>query len=207
MHRFRLMVCLLLVTILGFTGAVQAQTQLKITLKNNNQTEQLAQEELERLLKTYDLSPYFFTSEVVIERFVVPHSHPVLTLNTRDVGRPLLLLTTFLHEQIHRSLSDWPDRARATEKAIEELNGVFPNVPVGRPYGAKDQNSTYLHLIVCWLELQALESYIGDPAARRVLVSETHYRWIYATVLSNVGEKVGEIARKHGLDQHPSLTD
>lgn len=207
MFRYGLRVFISLVTILGFAGALQAQAQLKITLKNNNQAEQLAQEELERLLKTYDLSPYFFTKEIVIESRVVPHSHPVLTLNTRDVGRPLELLTTFLHEQIHRSLSDWPERVQVTEKAIEELKGVFPNVPVGRPYGAKNQNSTYLHLIVCWLELQALQSYIGGPAARRVLVSETHYRWIYATVLSNVGEKVGDIVRKHGLDQHPALSD
>ncbi len=80
-------------------------------------------------------------------------------------------------------------------------------VPQGRPYGARSASSTYLHLIVCYLELEALKSFLGERPARRVLATQTHYVWIYATVLSNVGETVGEIVRKHHLDQYPSLSD
>ena len=36
-----------------------------------------------RLLRTYDLSPWFFTNVIVIDEKAVPHSHPVLTLYTR----------------------------------------------------------------------------------------------------------------------------
>lgn len=197
---------LCLILLFAWVPSWAQQSGLEIELKNNTRAERLAKEELERLLKTHDLSPWFFTSKLVIDQEDTPHSHPILTLHTRHIGDPLRLLTTFLHEQIHRSLTDWPERREARDKALEELQVLFPTVPQGRPYGARDTQSTYLHLVVCYLELEALTGYIGRPAARRVLDSQTHYKWIYATVLSNAGEKVAEVVRQHGLHEYPSLS-
>ncbi len=194
-------------SILVLVCSVGAQEPLKITLKHDSQRERETKAQLERLLQQYDLTAWLFTREVLIDEQNTPHSHPVLTLHTRHFGDDQRLLTTFIHEQIHRSLTDWPERRDARDKTIEELKALFPVVPQGRPYGARSASSTYLHLIVCYLELEALKSFLGERPARRVLATQTHYVWIYATVLSNVGETVGEIVRKHHLDQYPSLSD
>jgi hypothetical protein len=42
---------------------------------------------LERLLKQYDLSKWIFTRKVIIDQGEIPHSHPVLTLHTRHLGK------------------------------------------------------------------------------------------------------------------------
>ena len=198
---------LLIIASVWLPGVARGQSPLEITLKNGTELEKESRAQLLRLMEQYDLSPWLFTRKIEIESRVVPHSHPVLTLNTRSLDDDQDLLSTFLHEQIHRSLSDWEERHLATEAAIEELKKMFPVVPHGRPYGAKDVHSTYLHLIVCYLEREALASYLGERQARRVLAEQTHYVWIYATVLSDVTEKVGEVVRKHGLDQYPALSD
>ena len=72
--------------------AAQAQDKIEISLKNNSQSEIQTKEQLQRLLKTYDLSKWIFTKSVVIEENVIPHSHPVLTLSTRHIKDDELLL-------------------------------------------------------------------------------------------------------------------
>ncbi len=42
--------------------------------------EAATRDQLQRLLKTYDLSPWFFTKALVIDEKAIPFSHPVLTL-------------------------------------------------------------------------------------------------------------------------------
>jgi hypothetical protein len=53
---------------------------------------------LEEILKTYPCP--IFTDRVLIEKGSIPHSHPILTLNTRNLD-PLLIAETFVHEQFH----------------------------------------------------------------------------------------------------------
>src|SRR5687768_11798227 len=82
--------------------SVAAQSGLKITLANSTPAEQQTRDQLERLLKTYDLSKWIITRSVMIdEKTAIPHSHPVLTLNTRHVKDDELMLSTFVHEQMH----------------------------------------------------------------------------------------------------------
>lgn len=207
MNRLVFPVLLLLGAGLGLTGAQQASHPLEITLKNDSERERQTQARLEALLAQYDLSPWFFTEKMIIDENDTPHSHPVLTIHTRHLGDDNALLTTFIHEQIHRSLSDWEERRLATRAAIEELKTLFPSVPDGYPYGGRDNRSTYLHLIVCRLELKALQSYIEERPARRTLFNQTHYRWIYSTVLSNVAGMIDEVIERHGLDHYPTLSD
>lgn len=127
-----------------------------------------------------------FTDKVHIDKTTIPHSHPILTLHVRH-GRKSqkdMLLSTYLHEQIH-----WftDEKIESTKVAIAKLKLAFPNVPVGYPEGARDEYSTYLHLVVCYLELEALSDYLSESRVNRVLKfwQNDHYRWVYLQVESH----------------------
>ena len=151
---------------------------------------------LEGLVKKYDLSPYFFTTKIQIEQFAVPHDYPILTLNTRHNDDPDFLLSTFLHEEIHHFVNG-PNKGK-TQGAIKELHKKFLHVPIGGVEGGNDEDSTYLHLIVCWLELQADKKYLGDSRAYEVIRKTDHYTWIYKQVLDQE-KNIGSLIERHGL--------
>jgi hypothetical protein len=133
------------------------------------------------LLKNHDLEKWVVTNKLLIETGSTPHSHPVLTLNTRYVDDDGAALAVFLHEQIHWILSRSEERLN---EAILELEELFPRVPTKPPRGASGKHSTYLHLIVNLMEFQALKEIVGPIEARSIIEKEgeTHYSWIYKTV-------------------------
>lgn len=129
-----------------------AQAEVRIQTKNNTNAELQTKGQLQRLLKEYDVLAWIFTREVVIEENVIPHSHPILTLSTRYLKDDALLLSTFVHEQIHWFLEK---NKKEMEEAVKDSKVLFPKVPVGGSEGAIDEYSTYVHLIVCHLEYRA----------------------------------------------------
>jgi hypothetical protein len=170
---------------------------LSIRLHRGTPLEERGGEQLRRLLHTHDLRKWLFTRDVLIQSGVIPHSHPVLTLNTRYLDDDTAQLATFVHEQIHWFLTDHVGHAR-TNAAVSELHRFYPQAPTAPPEGARDAWSTYLHLIVCTLELQALTELLGEPSARQQLARWTHYTWVYQTVLMDT-EKLTELVRRHGM--------
>ena len=128
---------------------------------------------------------------------MIPHSHPVLTLNTRYLDDDTAQLATFVHEQLHWFLTDHIERGK-TNAALTELRARYPTVPTTPPEGAMGERSTYLHLIVCHLELQAVTALLGEQSARQQLERWTHYTWVYRTVLTET-ERIGELLRTHGV--------
>lgn len=161
---------------------------ISISLANGSEPEVKTRERLLALLERYDLSKWEFTCQVCIDgKARIPYSHPVLTLNTRHVNDDAMLLATYLHEQLH-----WFVSGPSWNAAIKELRGLYPSVPVGGSEGARNQYSTYLHLIVCYLEYKALIELLGADEARRVLERKGHYKWIYASILRDY-ERIGEI--------------
>jgi hypothetical protein len=168
---------------------------VRIELANDSKRERATQDQLLTLLQRHNLERWQCTDVVRIEQGVVPHSHPVLTLNTYLLGDDARLLATYLHEQLHWFSTQHQD---ATELAIDELRRVYPVVPVGLPEGAKSEFSSYLHLVICWLEHAALAELLGPIEARRVVESWSHYTWIYATVLRDIGT-IGDIVQRHSL--------
>lgn len=179
--------------ILLFVTSGYAQHGLQISLKNNTDKELQSKNQLERILNKYNLSKWLFTKKVLIdEKTSIPHSHPVLTLNTSptdDFG----LLATFVHEQIHWFEESKPQQR---DRAIEELKTIYPDAPGGPPEGARDKYSTYLHLMVCYLEYEAMIELVGKEKAIEVIKSKHYYRWIYRTVLSD-GPKIKAVLDKH----------
>jgi hypothetical protein len=152
---------------------------LEITLGSGSELESQARDQLLRLLAQFDLDPWRFTDKVRIETGAFPHSHPVLTLNTRYVGRDHLALSTYVHEQIHWWVAS---RDQQREAAIAEARERWPEVPV-LPEGARSAYSTYLHLAVCSLEYRALAELLGEATARDILANVPYYTWIYRVIL------------------------
>jgi hypothetical protein len=181
---------------------IMAQTtpaQFEITLKHNDQWERQTEQQLRRILSAYDASNWIFTRKIIIESGfnVIPHSHPVLTLHTRHLKDDELLLSTFVHEQLHWYLEEKP---KETDEACKELRSVFPKAPVGSPEGGHDEESTYLHILICYLEYQAIKGLLGELKAKQVMNfwATDHYRWIYKTVLERERE-IDSLMRKHKL--------
>jgi hypothetical protein len=155
---------------------------MTITLKNHTPAEVAAQAQLERIVAEFPISRWLTTRQILIEQDAIPHSHPVLTLNAHQLENDTIQVGNLLHEEFH-----WIEEARPgpRDQAIAALRELYPQAPVGGSEGARDAYSTYLHLIVCDMEYQALTLLVGEPAARRVLMAKPYYRWIYARVLQD----------------------
>ena len=178
------------------SGPMNARRTLVIELANGTKLEKVGEVQLRRLLQNFDLLPVMFTDRVRIESYVIPHSHPVLTLNTRYINDDDSQLATFIHEQLH-----WFESSRESnvEAAIEELRKRYRCVPEADAGGAQDEYNTYLHLVVCRLEARLLSLFIGEDRAAAVLASYHHYRWVY----DRCGEDAVELdalTAKHGLE-------
>ena len=158
------------------------------------------------LRQRYDLARYEYTRAVRVAPNAIPHSHPVLTLNTRVQDEAELLLV-YLHEQMHWYLT-WfshahPDPWRAA-RAI--LTDRYPSLPTTFPEGAHTRDSSQLHLMVNWLELEAGAVFLGRPKAVAIAEANFVYRGIYRIVLSDWGA-LSDLYREYGLSPIRPATD
>jgi hypothetical protein len=172
-----------------------ASPPLEVTLKHKSAEEFATREQLERVRQGIPAS-WYFTRAVEIDEAAIPHSHPVLTLHTRHLKDDDLLLSSFIHEQLHWFLS----MQKETEAAKVELRQLFPKIPVGFPDGADSEDSGYLHLLVNYLEWRADEQVIGELRARQIMEFWTHdhYRSLYQMVLDH-SRDIGRIVIAHHL--------
>jgi hypothetical protein len=196
----KLLLCLTFGSLLCAPAWAQGGREpVEISVKHpGDKNELLARDQLRRLLSQHDVSKWLFTKKVVIDRDAgIPHSHPVLTLDTGGLKDDELVLSTFVHEQIHWHLEE---KAEQTKRAMTELKGLYPDAPAGPPDGARDLESTYRHLIVCYLEYQAGRELLGELRGRQVIEfwATHHYRWVYRRVLDDE-RKIGGVVRKHRL--------
>lgn len=169
---------------------------IAITLATESTAEQRTRDQLLAMLARHDLTKWCVTEQLVIAEGVIPHSHPVLTLNTRHQDNALLL-DQYLHEQLHWFLSA---RRDSTLAAVAECQHLYPGMPIDPPRGAGSASSTYLHVILCYLEYIALTEVLGSDEALRVMtwLAQDHYTTIYQTVLHD-GLSLQELIERHGL--------
>ena len=125
---------------------------IQITSKNQSERELEVVQILNDLLQKYKFP--IFTNQVEVESKVIPHSHPVLTLNT-STKDPLLLLQTLIHEQLHWFVTDHPKKVETIEylKKHYEDNGEC-NV------SGKHPDSFWEHIIVCFNTLVVLKTIV-----------------------------------------------
>lgn len=170
-----------------------------VTTKRGAVAEEATAQLLREVLEQHDASPWQFTDRVVIDERAIPHSHPVLTLSTRFLLRtPDGVLASYLHEQIHWQLVAQRRQVRAARR---DLKALFPTVPNRAGGGAKTRRSTYLHLLVNWLEVNALTQLAGDDVGESFLdvtVDGPVYGWVYRQVRDRRPE-LGKIITEHEL--------
>jgi len=178
-------------------SASGATPEIEISLAHGTTAEAQTRDQLRRLLKEYDLSDWLWTRSILIDKDAIPHSHPVLTLHTRHLNDDTLLLSTFVHEEYH-----WFETAhpRETSAAIAELKTKYPRLPLGGQDGASDEESSWLHVIVCYAEWQKMKALVGAEWAHQIMEfwAGDHYRGIYRLVLDNE-LAVGDVINRHQL--------
>ncbi|MFG6487535.1 hypothetical protein ACG04R_12705 [Roseateles sp. BYS78W] len=171
--------------------------ELSLRTAHDSEAEKQTVAQLQRLLQAHDLSRWTVTRDIVVDQDEIPHSHPVLTLHTRHLRDDELLLSTYVHEQMHWFLAAHPEQTAAATAALRRL---FPKIPVGYPDGSDSADGNYEHLLVVYLEYRADQRLLGELKAREVMQfwADDHYRWIYRQVLREP-EKIGAVVKKNGL--------
>jgi len=158
---------------------------ITIALVNNTEREAQTRDQLLRLLDQYDLTGWQFTDHVQIAQGVMPHSHPVLTLNTRELADDHGLLAVYLHEQAHwYTLTRPPGQA----EVLAAMRARYPDLPVALPQGCGSERSNEIHLLVCPLEYLSMVTLAGEETARRMVAAYPFYMAIYAHVLRDAAE-------------------
>ncbi len=175
---------------------------LDINEINPNKLTSITKQNLLHLTQVYDLTPVLFTKKIQIQSQIIPSSHPVLSLNTKYAESPDKILAIFLHEQFHWWILKNQIR---TNLAIIELKALYPKAPQTQSSG---KDSTYIHLIVCYLEYAALKYYLGNSKAKNVIrefiQKEKLYPWIYSEILKNEA-KIKKIIFNQKLNLPPLI--
>jgi hypothetical protein len=151
---------------------------------------------IKRLREQHDIRRFEFTKHLRVAPTEFPHSHPVLTLGTQLLD-PEEILCVYLHEQMHWYAVQL-DCAGADSPLISELRRRYPHAPTGLPEGAHDEYSTYLHLLVNWLEVETASQFLKPERVEEIARGKHYYRWIYRTVLAD-WLILEELFRKHNI--------
>ncbi len=156
---------------------------LVITARNSNPKEKEVALILEGLCKKYKLP--LFTTNVIVETGTRPHSHPVLTMNTRTNDQ-FLVLEVFVHEEMHWFVSQKSeyDDCLAYLKQHYHDNGEC-NVTGTYP------NSFWTHIIVCFNTRKFLSS----------LLSREDFEYIY----NNENRKSYKLTEKLVVDNYEKI--
>ena len=133
----------------------------KIYSKNNDGDENEVVDIVRTLCLKYDLPA--FTREIVVEKGVLSHSHPVLTINTRYKDERSIL-ATLIHEQFHwyaQSLLKYDEciaylKTKYQDDSEHNKSGTYPD-------------SYWEHIIVCF----------NTRVFLRILVVLEDLNWIY----------------------------
>jgi hypothetical protein len=185
---------------------MQENPNIEIDLSAARQSAERVRAMLIRLRQRLDLSPFEYCKEVRISPTEIPFSHPRITLNS-FVFSELGLAAMYLHEQMHWYAS-WFSHSHASpwRQLFGRLRGRYPSVPAIEAGGAQDESSTYLHLMVNWLELEAVSRFFPREQVERHLRALPFYQWIYQTVIAEQ-ESLGSLYRELGLSPIRAATE
>lgn len=133
----------------------------RIYSKNNYSEELDIVETVKSICQKYNVPA--FTNEVCVEKDTIPHSHPILTLNTRSKDERSILLT-LTHEQFH-----WYVQNHQKYKGcIAYLKLKYKDGSVNNESG-KYPESYWEHIIVCFNTRNYLKN----------ILSTSDFDWVY----------------------------
>ncbi|MBP6912640.1 MAG: hypothetical protein KBB86_01760 [Candidatus Pacebacteria bacterium] len=132
-----------------------------VSSKNNEPEELEVVEIVNALYEKYNIPN--FTNTVMVEKGSIPHSHPILTLNTR-VKDPRLILKTLVHEQLHWHAENHPQY----NNCIDYIKTKYIDDGEHNKLGT-NPNSYWEHIIVCFNTRNYLES----------ILSKDDIDWVY----------------------------
>jgi hypothetical protein len=192
----RLLVSLLLAMLTSSAvGGAQAQSPAPDgqNIVFVSELEAQTRRQLRDVLAEYDVDPWVFERAIRVDATSSGSSEPVITLSTQHRGDDLGLLAEFVHEQIHIFVKGPSLRA-----ALDTLRTMYPDAPTERPRGGPSATATYLHLVVNWLELDAMAELVGEAPARRRMDEKEYYTWINDRVLDDT-QTLGRLLAEHDL--------
>lgn len=175
-----------------------ARDDVSIDLSETQRVSEKIRAMVLKLRADHDLARFEYTRNVRIAPGEISHSHPILTLNSM-VREEHALLSLYLHEQMHWYVT-WFSHARghAWRTVWSSLLTRYPEVPVVFPEGAHDAQSSYLHLMVNWLEIEAASTFLGRERAVEIASKNFVYSGLYRIVLSDWDE-LASLYRDNGL--------
>jgi hypothetical protein len=151
-----------------------------------------------RLDNAYGLARFDYARCIRIAPGEIPHSHPILTLNTQPRSDHALL-SLYLHEQMHWYVTWYSYRHGAGWAELQaELARRYPDTPTLFPEGAGSLDSNRLHLMVNWLEVEAAGHFLGGPAAAALASINPIYSGIYRIVLRD-WDGLSALYHRHAL--------
>ena len=182
--------------VLLLSGSAFAEEGIRVQLVHGSPRERETAETLQRVLASVNVRKYTFTREVRIEQRAMNHAFPVLTLNVLFANSPDELLSSFLHEKLHWWLRDHPQQRG---DAVRQLRQMYPRVPAGLPESADTEESTYGHLVDCYLEIQADRALIGPERTAKVIKRKPWYTWIYKKEIDDEAH-IAALVKAEGLE-------
>ncbi len=193
----KVMKIFLLLLLMSCANTKKVETALSMDVEEVTPNAATAQTRLEilHLARKYDLSSFLYTKRILIDpKLEKTKWKPVIILNTKYKDHPQRLLAQLLHEELHWWMRDHKQNVQV---AIPELKKTFRGAP--RIRDSKDPDSTYRHLIICWMEFRAVAKYMGEETSMEVIkhfVKEKRFPWIYSQLLKN-HRAVEKIVRKY----------
>jgi hypothetical protein len=94
----------------------------------------------------------------------------------------------------------WYSHANSAQwlRLLRRLGERYADVPVGGSEGAQDEYSTYLHLMVNWLEIETTSRFLDRDRVQARTGTLPYYRWVYRTVLAD-WDPLLVLYQDHGL--------
>lgn len=142
---------------------------------------------VEHLVAQFDIP--MFTTDILIQRGAIPHSHPIITLNTRSLD-PIEVLGTFVHEQMHWFVDSRPNK----QTVLAHLANAYST-----PAEFDSRQESFLeHIVVCWNTRNFLKTMISATQLDQFYRASRPYPQIERLVETRF-EEVGTILGRHSM--------
>jgi len=151
---------------------------------------------IKSFVMNHELSGWARTRDITITRGARAKSRP-MTFPTGYENDPDLLLSVFLHEQIHHLQSAFPTQFKAAMKKVAEEFSL--------PMRTLDERRDVAHFVVIYYQILAGRKILGAPTMKQVVTRHLHNKWIYRSVDRSMA-RIRGICRRTGLMQKVAMS-